>query len=33
VIELETVGIEDVAGQRREIELTKAYVEGLLEAR
>jgi sugar phosphate isomerase/epimerase len=30
VIELETEGIEDVAGQRREIELTKAYVEDLL---
>jgi sugar phosphate isomerase/epimerase len=30
VIELETEGIEDVTGQRREIELTKAYVEGLL---
>jgi sugar phosphate isomerase/epimerase len=33
VIELETEGIEDVAGQRREIELTKAYVEGLLASR
>ena len=32
VIELETPGIEDVAGQRREIELTKAYVEELLAA-
>jgi sugar phosphate isomerase/epimerase len=30
VIELETEGIEDVAGQRREIELTKVYIEGLL---
>ena len=30
VIELETEGIEDVASQRREIELTKAYVEDLL---
>jgi sugar phosphate isomerase/epimerase len=30
VIELETEGIEDVAGQRREIELTRAYVEDLL---
>jgi sugar phosphate isomerase/epimerase len=33
VIELETEGIEDVAGQRREIELTKAYVEDLLASR
>lgn len=30
VIELETEGIEDVPGQQREIELTKAYVEKLL---
>lgn len=31
VIELETPGIEDPAGQRREIELTRAYVEELLQ--
>lgn len=30
VIELETDGIEDVAGQRREVELAKGYLEGLL---
>jgi sugar phosphate isomerase/epimerase len=30
VIELETEGIEDAAGQQREIELTKAYIEKLL---
>ena len=30
VIELETEGIEDVPSQRREIEMTKAYVEDLL---
>jgi sugar phosphate isomerase/epimerase len=30
VIELETPGIEDVAGQRREIELTREYVEDIL---
>jgi sugar phosphate isomerase/epimerase len=30
VIELETPGVEDPADQRREIELTREYVEGLL---